>query len=186
MGEIIVRNTLSWLELLINRYCCIWLVVYITRSSKHQTLSSARHIENSSQFYTISFHKKMLRRFILCPPVFQVIFFPSTVIIKILCTHIPCQSIDMYTIDIRRPSISVLQQWCGTFIITTFALLTNGFIIPTATSITKKAFHLRWTRVFLFNYLYNILKNLMNKLLFPSTILNLCSSVNIGLSLSFL
>jgi len=23
MGEIIVRNMLSWLELLINRYCCI-------------------------------------------------------------------------------------------------------------------------------------------------------------------
>ena len=29
MGEIIARNMLSWLELLINRYCCIWLVVYI-------------------------------------------------------------------------------------------------------------------------------------------------------------
>jgi len=23
MGEIIARNTLSWLELLINRYCCV-------------------------------------------------------------------------------------------------------------------------------------------------------------------
>ena len=29
MGEIIARNTLSCLELLINHYCCIWLVVYI-------------------------------------------------------------------------------------------------------------------------------------------------------------
>jgi len=29
MGEIIARNMLSWLELSINRYCCIWLVVYI-------------------------------------------------------------------------------------------------------------------------------------------------------------
>jgi len=29
MGEIIARNMSSWLELLINRYCCIWLVVYI-------------------------------------------------------------------------------------------------------------------------------------------------------------
>jgi hypothetical protein len=29
MGVIIARNMLNWLELLINRYCCIWLVVYI-------------------------------------------------------------------------------------------------------------------------------------------------------------
>ena len=29
MDEIIARNTLSWLELLINRYCCVELVVYI-------------------------------------------------------------------------------------------------------------------------------------------------------------
>jgi len=28
-GEIINRKMLSWLELLINRYCCIYLVVYI-------------------------------------------------------------------------------------------------------------------------------------------------------------
>ena len=28
-GEIITRNMLRWLELLINHYCCIWLVVYI-------------------------------------------------------------------------------------------------------------------------------------------------------------
>ena len=30
MGEIIAQNILSWLELLINRYFCIYLVVYIT------------------------------------------------------------------------------------------------------------------------------------------------------------
>ena len=29
MGKIIALNLLSWLELLINRYCCIYLVVYI-------------------------------------------------------------------------------------------------------------------------------------------------------------
>jgi hypothetical protein len=29
MGEIIARNMSSWLEFLINRYCCIYLVVYI-------------------------------------------------------------------------------------------------------------------------------------------------------------
>jgi len=29
MGAIITRNMLSWLEILINRYCCIYLVVYI-------------------------------------------------------------------------------------------------------------------------------------------------------------
>ena len=29
MGEIITRNMLTWLELLISRYCCIWLVVYV-------------------------------------------------------------------------------------------------------------------------------------------------------------
>ena len=43
MGKIIARNMLSWLELLINRYCCIYLAVYIiyindARSSKYQNL----------------------------------------------------------------------------------------------------------------------------------------------------
>ena len=33
MGKIIARNTLSWLELLISRYCCIYFVVYIIYSS---------------------------------------------------------------------------------------------------------------------------------------------------------
>ena len=42
-GKIISRNMLSWLELLISRYCCIYLVVYITyindaRSSKYQIM----------------------------------------------------------------------------------------------------------------------------------------------------
>ena len=43
MGKTIARNRLSWLELLISRYCCIWLVVYIiyineARSSKYQVM----------------------------------------------------------------------------------------------------------------------------------------------------
>ena len=33
MGKIIARNMLSWLELLISRYCCIKLVVYIIYNS---------------------------------------------------------------------------------------------------------------------------------------------------------
>ena len=42
MGKIIARNMLSWLELLLNRYFFIYLVVYIiyindTGSNKHQT-----------------------------------------------------------------------------------------------------------------------------------------------------
>ena len=45
MGEIIARNILSWLELLIYRYYCIYLIVYIiyindAQSSKYQILSS--------------------------------------------------------------------------------------------------------------------------------------------------
>ena len=35
MGEIIARNMLSGLKSLINRYCCIWLVVYIIVSVMH-------------------------------------------------------------------------------------------------------------------------------------------------------
>ena len=35
MGKIIARNMLSRLELLINRHCCIYLVVYIILSVKH-------------------------------------------------------------------------------------------------------------------------------------------------------
>ena len=43
MGKIISRNMLSLLELLISRYCCIYLVVYIiytndARSSKYQIM----------------------------------------------------------------------------------------------------------------------------------------------------
>ena len=43
MGKIISRNMLSWLELLISRYCCIYLVVYIiyindAQSRKYQTM----------------------------------------------------------------------------------------------------------------------------------------------------
>jgi hypothetical protein len=35
MGEIIARNILSWLKLLINCYCCIYLVVYTIVSVMH-------------------------------------------------------------------------------------------------------------------------------------------------------
>ena len=35
MGEIIAPNMLSWLKLLINRYCCILLVVYVIVSMMH-------------------------------------------------------------------------------------------------------------------------------------------------------
>ena len=35
MGEITARNMLSWLELLISRYCCIYLVIYIIVSIMH-------------------------------------------------------------------------------------------------------------------------------------------------------
>jgi len=43
MGKIIARNMLSWLELLIELYCCILFVVYIiyindTRSKKYQIM----------------------------------------------------------------------------------------------------------------------------------------------------
>ena len=41
MGKIFARNMLSWMELLINRYCCIYFVVYIiyindARSNNYQ------------------------------------------------------------------------------------------------------------------------------------------------------
>ena len=43
MGKIIARKMLSWLELLISRYCCIWLVFCIiytnyAQSSKYQIM----------------------------------------------------------------------------------------------------------------------------------------------------
>ena len=48
MAEIIARNMLSWLELLINCYCCIWLVVHVicisdVRSSKYQIYYLLKH-----------------------------------------------------------------------------------------------------------------------------------------------
>ena len=42
MGEIIARNMLSWLELLINRYCCIHLVVYIILLVMHGHTNTKR------------------------------------------------------------------------------------------------------------------------------------------------
>jgi len=43
MGKIIAGNMLSWLELLIRRYCCIYLVAYFiyindARSNKYQIM----------------------------------------------------------------------------------------------------------------------------------------------------
>ena len=40
IGKIIARHMLSWLELLINRYCCIYLVLYITYKKKKLVLSA--------------------------------------------------------------------------------------------------------------------------------------------------
>ena len=62
MGKIIARNMLSWLELLINRYCCIQLVVYIiytrindVRPSKYQIYKLASWVEHLR--YTNSLRK---------------------------------------------------------------------------------------------------------------------------------
>jgi len=44
MGEIIARNMLSCLELLINRYCCIWLVVYIIVLVMHGQTNAKLHL----------------------------------------------------------------------------------------------------------------------------------------------
>ena len=49
MGEIIARNMLSWLELLINRYCYIWLVVYI--------IVLVRHGRTNIKFWRLGFEK---------------------------------------------------------------------------------------------------------------------------------
>ena len=48
-GKMIVRNVLSWPELLISRYCCIWLVVYIiyindARSSKYHIMKYIKSV----------------------------------------------------------------------------------------------------------------------------------------------
>ena len=78
MGEIIARNMLSWLELLIIRYCCIYLVVYIIsfsdeRSSKHQIISPTKplvlfRLTNAVYFWEIKEKNKyaLLKGIILC------------------------------------------------------------------------------------------------------------------------
>ena len=53
MGGINARNMLSWLELLINRYCCIYLVVYIVY------MNDARSIKN--QIYTVGQNPVVLK-----------------------------------------------------------------------------------------------------------------------------
>ena len=58
-GKIIARNMLSWLELLISRYCCIYLVVYIIYISlyflrlAHQ--SQFIPLQNVVYFITLTF-----------------------------------------------------------------------------------------------------------------------------------
>jgi len=54
MGEIIARNMLSWLELLINRYCCIYLI-YI---NEHFILS--RNVSNQLPWGLASWPKRRL------------------------------------------------------------------------------------------------------------------------------
>ena len=55
MGEIIARNMLSWLELLINRYCCIYLVVYMIVSVMHgQTSNTKFHFVLWDSMFRIS------------------------------------------------------------------------------------------------------------------------------------
>ena len=62
MGGIIVRNTLSWLELLINRYCCILLVVHIIISAINFFISTYRPIDGGklhairNNFTSCKFH----------------------------------------------------------------------------------------------------------------------------------
>ena len=60
MGKIIARNMLSLLELLINRYCCIWLVVYIIYISLYIFLRLAKQSQfippqNVLYFITLPF-----------------------------------------------------------------------------------------------------------------------------------
>ena len=77
MGEIIARNLLSLLELLINRYCCIWLVVYIiyindARSSKyHSTLYWRRSIRRIATLRNV-LHSTILTS-VTCPLNFRIL-----------------------------------------------------------------------------------------------------------------
>ena len=53
MGEIIARNVPSWLKLLINYYCCIQLVVYITICIKDARLHSIKLIQMVWRSYVV-------------------------------------------------------------------------------------------------------------------------------------
>ena len=44
MGKIVTRNTLSYLELLINRYCCIYLVSYKIEVSQTSVLYGLEYL----------------------------------------------------------------------------------------------------------------------------------------------
>jgi hypothetical protein len=54
MGEIVARNTLNWLELLINCYCCIKLVVYIINIA-HFCSNFAIRVAMISKFLMLAF-----------------------------------------------------------------------------------------------------------------------------------
>ena len=63
MGEIIAQNMLSWLELFINHYCCIYLFVYIIYYkifSKLFKLGFGIRIENFAALYWSAVHASVL------------------------------------------------------------------------------------------------------------------------------
>ena len=55
MGEIIARNMLSWLKLLINRYCCIYLVVYITCENEYSRFITGCEFISSALTFLVLF-----------------------------------------------------------------------------------------------------------------------------------
>ena len=56
VGKVIVRNMLSWLELLINRYCCIYIVVFIIYSPTviKEILQIMRNLKKNPQSFAIT------------------------------------------------------------------------------------------------------------------------------------
>jgi hypothetical protein len=53
MGEIIARYMSNWLELLINHYCCIYLVSYIIMSSVFSTCGQQSFITKKTPAYCV-------------------------------------------------------------------------------------------------------------------------------------